>query len=432
MKDFKKYKTDISLPDFLINNFKFVPVKGSSFCYPKLKSLLTGQEIVIRLNKLGYYTYFDIHDDRIKGCSIFDFLQKELSYNGKVPDLYSIAEVLDNYIKEGKVVAPDNSKYYLSSNDCNIGLILKEVKPLEDRSFLYSRGLSDKTIDSSIFKGIFEGREYIKGGSKHVNIAIKLFNKQGVAGLSQRNAEFKGCLLSRFDSLAISKFEQHKPIDIFLLAESMIDAASHYQMFEERLQGKNIVYFSTEGSLTAGQLELFQSSVNFKQPENIVSLFDRDIAGQEYNLKLFGNLVLRGAGQDIKTEVLKNKTESTITLNITMPSDIAAIKEKIYGQRFFSKDITGDVKFSKGALASGVTLWEIVFPRTYENIDFFVNKLREFRLGSEKLFRDIPLTNDFNDDLRAKAGIHTKWAINKIGNKEVGIPLEEKKINLKK
>lgn len=419
--DFVKYKSQIALPDFLIDNFNFVPIEGSSFCYPKLKSRTTGQTVVVKMNQLGYYTYFDVHNDAIRGKSILDFLQKELSIGDKKPSLLAVAETLEHYIKSGKVLKPDCSKYYLTKSDNDLRLLLQEVKPLSDRSFLHARGIHDSTIDSETFKGVFMEREFVKDSSRHVNLIIKLFNKEGVAGLSQRNFEFKGCLLSRFDSLAISNFDPHRPIDIFMIGESMIDAASHFQMNRDRLKGLNVVYFSSEGSLASGQIELLQRSLDIKKPTNLVSIFDRDIPGQEFNLKLWSAIAIGNEGKDIHIEVIGNSKDGTEKINISMPYAVAEEKKKIFNERFFSESVCGKVQFSSAFNEQkDMEVWTIVFPKTYENIDAFINKIKVLRLPDAKIFRDVPLTNDFNDDLRAKLGIHKNWRIDIVDGKPQG------------
>lgn len=427
-KDYSKYKTEIALPDFLIDNYKFLPTRDSSFCSPKLKSQLTGQTIVIRMNSLGYYTYFDVHNDNIKGATILDFLKEEMSVNGKAPSLYAIADVLDNYIKSGKVLSPDRSKYYMSKCDWDINLLMKEIRPLSDRTFLHGRGISDQTIDSDIFREIFSEREFIKDGVIYLNTITKLFNSKGVSGVSQRNDHFKGCLMSRADSLAISNFDKNRPIDIYFLAESMIDCASHYQLNQTKLNGLNVVYFSSEGSLSMGQIKLFQQSLNFMNPENIISLCDRDIPGQEYNLKLFGNLVLNGRGDEIQTEVIRDLNEKNIILNLCMPESVLTKKMNEFGKAFFTDNIIGPVELQINKMKrSDLMNMKICFPRTYNNVDQFVIKLREFRLGKCNLLRQVPLTNDFNDDLRAKLGIHKEWKLENHDGREVGVPIIEKK-----
>lgn len=433
MVDFGKYKSQIALPDFLIDNFDFVPVDGSSFCYPKLMNRKTRQVIVVKMNSQGYYTYFDVHNDNIRGKSIFDFLQNELSVGDKKPSLLAVAKTLDHYIESGKVSKPDSSKYYLTKSDNDLTLLLKEIKPLSDRTFLHSRGIDDSTIDSDVFKGVFMEREFIKDSSRHMNLIIKLFNNKGLAGLSQRNFEFKGCLLSRFDSLASSNFDTKRPIDIVFLGESMLDAASHFQMNRERLKDLNIGYISSEGSLAVGQIELLQKALDNKKPENLVTIFDKDLAGQEFNLKLWSSISIGEGSKDIRVKIVGNGKEATETLNITMPSEVAQEKKKLFNEAFFSESISGKVNLStQHDPAQGTEEWTIVFPRTYENIDMFVNKIKAFRLPGAKLFRDVPLTNDFNDDLRARLGVHKNWKIEIVDGKEQGFFLGNPKKELKR
>ena len=63
MIDFDKYKTSISLPDFLKDVYGFTKDDGSSQNYPKFKRRETGEVLVVKKNHKGHYTYFNVHDD---------------------------------------------------------------------------------------------------------------------------------------------------------------------------------------------------------------------------------------------------------------------------------------------------------------------------------------------------------------------------------
>lgn len=84
-----------------------------------------------------------------------------------------------------------------------------------------------------------------------------MYNEQGVQAISQRSESFKGVIGGKYDCLALSAHDRSRPIDILYVGESIIDCISHYQLHHEK-SPRNLVYLSSEGTLTEGQMNLLQ------------------------------------------------------------------------------------------------------------------------------------------------------------------------------
>lgn len=112
-----------------------------------------------------------------------------------------------------------------------------------------------------------------------------MYNEQGVQAISQRSKSFKGVIGGKYDSLALSAHDRSRPIDILYVGESIIDCISHYQLHHEQTP-RNLVYLSSEGTLTEGQMNLLQVILE----RNYIGKsydFDNDRQGYKYTLWMY-------------------------------------------------------------------------------------------------------------------------------------------------
>lgn len=325
--DFKKIKAEISLPDFLLQlGWKFA--SGSSNSSPKMTN---GQQtIVIKKNKEGQYTYWNVHGEE-RGKSIVDFMQQHL-YNetGRLPTLREVGERLQSYIDNQDVILSTNSKYSVSNSkldNSQLSMLINQLKPYTG-NFLEQRGISRQAIDSPTFSNVFTSRTYAKDGRKYNNTCIKLINTEGFQGISQRGVReedhksFKGILGNKYGSIAVSNWDKSKPIDQIYIGESMIDCISHYEM-KNLNDTRNFLYISTEGNLTQGQMELIKKIIDHQGTKSISTIFDNDKNGYKYTLKLdrflkhepFDNI------ESMSTEELREKVNLLSNVELSINSD---------------------------------------------------------------------------------------------------------------
>ena len=136
-------------------------------------------------------------------------------------------------------------------------------------------------------------------------------NASGFQGISQRGYyengnSFKGIIGNKYGSLAVSNYDQSRPIDLILIGESMIDNVSHYQM-KLLNSNKNVVYVSTEGNITQGQIELIDFLLSHNNITDITNqlmyIFDNDLNGYKYAIKL--DTYLKKKNNRIRTSFIR-------------------------------------------------------------------------------------------------------------------------------
>lgn len=327
--DFKTLKTEISLPDFLLNlGWKFAP--GSSHASPKMTN---GQQtIIIKKNTKEEYTYWDPHGDT-SGKSIIDFMQQHMyEQSGKMPTLREVGEILQNYLNNNELVTTKDSKYVVNNATLTkdqVVTLFNQLKPYCD-DFLQKRGISEETLSSPIFSGTFYSRKYHNNGKIYNNTCIAMVNNNGIQGISQRgfreedNKSFKGFIGSKDGCIACSKYDKSRPIDLVYTGESMIDNASHFQI-KNLNSNKNILYVSTEGNMTQKQMELIKRIVDHNniKPENVIYIFDNDKQGYKYAIKLddFLNGKKPADIENMSIEQLKEKVSSLSNIDLPVSKD---------------------------------------------------------------------------------------------------------------
>ena len=315
--DFNQIKTTISLPEFLLE-LGWKIVEGSSNACPKMSN--GTHTIVIKRNSQNQYTYWDVHSDNVRGRSIMDLMQEHLfETTGKMPTLREVGEILQNYINTNRITTPEKSRYDVGSTSLRpdeLQFYLRQLQPYKG-NYLQKRGISKESIESPVFNNTFFIREVKNLGSVYRNICVKMYNEKGVEAISQRNETFKGIIGGKFDCLATSNHDKSRPIDILYIGESFIDCISHYQ--PRHLGSKlNLVYVSTEGTFTEGQMKLLRLILDKNQVKELRSIFDNDKQGYKYTLWLHRHFY--GAQTDVESlseQELRNKVHEL--KNVELP-----------------------------------------------------------------------------------------------------------------
>ena len=220
--DFDKLKREVSLPDFFLHlGWKFV--EGSSNSSPKLSN--GSQTVVIKKNKKDFYTYWDVHHDETRGKTIIDLMQQHIyDQTGKMPSLREVGEAIQNYVNNNEVILSQNSKYEVSNaalDSAQLAYLNNQLRPYNG-DFLQKRGISQETLSSPVFSGVFTSREYKKDGKVYNNTCVRLINQNGFQGISQRGIRaedgksFKGISGNKFDSIVVSRHDNTRPIDHIL------------------------------------------------------------------------------------------------------------------------------------------------------------------------------------------------------------------------
>lgn len=319
--DFNKLKTDISLPDFLLAlGWKFV--KGSSNSRPKMSD--GNHTIVIKKNPKGQYTYWDVHTSDVYGRSIIDLMRQHLFETaGEEATLREAAEAIVRFTMTNEIVLAGNSRYKVGECALTQAQIIDIIHQLEPYSgdYLQKRGISQEAISSREFSDTFYIRKYKKKKTEYRNVCVKMVDDTGLKGISQRNEEFKGVQGEKFGSLAFSHHDDSRPIDTLYIGESMVDCISHFQIRNLHTQD-NVLYASSEGTLTKGQLELLGKLIDRHKIQNVIGIFDNDENGYKYYIWLdnhFNNKKVET--EDLKEEELRKIAESLPNTDIPTLKD---------------------------------------------------------------------------------------------------------------
>lgn len=324
--DFNKLKTDISLPDFLLQlGWKFAP--GTTRTSPKMTNGIS--TVVIKKNSAGQYTYWDVHDESIRGKSIIDIMQQHIyEETGRIPTLREAGEALVKYVRSNEITVAQDSDYHVGGSgldDGQLSILNRQLRPYSG-TFLAKRGISKETLSSVTFSDVFFSRKFQKDGIIYNNTCIKLIDDKGFRGISQRSSgkdgrSFKGIQGNKYRSIAVSGYTTSKKIEHVYIGESMIDCASHYQL-RHSTDDSNILYISTEGNITEGQMELIKMLVDKQcggDRSHVTYIFDNDECGYKYAIKL-DRYLQDGTVPQTEGLTAKQLLEKARLLNIELPS----------------------------------------------------------------------------------------------------------------
>lgn len=415
MIDFNKYKSEISLPDFLINEYNFSPIKGSTKRHPKLQNPVDGQRIIVKKNPQGHYTFFDIDNDQVKGQSILDFVQQMKKREGLDLSLPQVAKILDEYILSGRGIDPDASKYVLENASLSTSQLISISRDLEPMSekvlpFFIKRGISPEVLEHPIFKGIVFQKEFLDENKVlHNNVVFKMLNFSGDLALSQRNDYFKGCLGDRSLTLATTNLLPGKKVEKIYFAESMLDAISHFSLNYNSLKNSSIGYVSSEGALSEQQILLYSKLLGVMNNCAFSIITDNDLKGQEFACKILAQLEISHidnvgvSSYDLSKatfHLTANKTDSLI--NVVTPLDYHISDITRHFKECFQKLNDADKGFSYKILPGKNVSFNLSFETSVGKWEKAFDFLAAFKYDQLKpeAIREKSVFKDFNDDLK--------------------------------
>lgn len=446
MKDFHLYKRIISLPDFLINNFDFKVMDGSSRNRPKISD---GISTLILKKKNEEYTYYDIHNDSNKG-SIFDFLMsKPELFDGKTPSLPEIANKLDEFIAEGQTIPPEFSVFTLNNPSITQDELSRNILSLAKEGstdFFKKRGISEKTFNHPNFKDYILFRKVTKDKT---DIAFIMYSSDSTKAISYRGyrdykeESFKGFKGPRSQCLATSKYNTKEPLHAILFSESMIDNMAHFEL-NKSLTTKNIAYVSSEGSVHENQIHLLQKSITLNSPEKFCILTDNDLYGLQSSAKILGALqiptvVLSGFKHNFSADNFLNLSKIEVPIVTKKASPTGSIKFNFapnfnhHSIREFLTEkinaINSDISNPKAHfsppnlnLENGANGFSISFPNDEVSWKKCNSLINEYKFSSNKFISlEFPKSKDYNQDLMNAKGLNISKDKPKFRDQELSI-----------
>jgi hypothetical protein len=424
-----KYKTEISLPDFLREVYGWTVEEGSTNKQPKLKSPAGDVQLVIKMNQKGHYTCWNTYesdpffnqDKRVQldekklkpGSSIIDVVQWEhQKRTGKLLTIPEVAEFLEDFLKNENLISQNSSfklERELITNEIEFTKLRTESLPLTETGYLESRGIIPEVLKEKVWDGVFCNVKFYSAAQRitFINTATRLVNATGIVGMSIRtNDGQKRIEGRRLDSLSSSRFDKTRPVDKLHVFESMIDAVSYYQLYYYlKNTTKNVQLISTEGAMTAPQLNTIQEVIHRNKVKQIELNLDNDIAGIMYTANIVGNLTHPEQKDNTleycrisKTEVNEDKIFCfDAKFKIDNQQDLKQKLDQYFPENVFNKYISPE-SWSIAYIDGVEGAFRIMFPEQKEILFEITENITSLRFGNIVEI-NLPKDKDYNLDL---------------------------------
>jgi len=299
-QELERFKERIDLVEYAQRQGYQIKAQGKRNDWQHLEN---GGEHIIVSRKDDKQVYFNPGDDRDKG-TIIDFVKTRQHKNlGEVRQ--HLREYLNEYPEPQKAYATALVPARLEGKPKEQGetateaeieeekrtRLISEVlgvkRGLTDRTYLYSRSLTDETLDSPAFQGRVFTTEKNEHGFR--NTAFPLYNEHGLASVEQKNTGYKNLLELPKDGIWVSHPTQGKgtPVERLVLNESAIDSMSYHQLKND---DKNTMYIATAGTVTERQTALIQRVIDKQNPQELILADDKDAGGRRFNINYLNDL----------------------------------------------------------------------------------------------------------------------------------------------
>ncbi len=417
--------------------------------YPDTKE--PEDRILVFKNKEGVYCFKSVDgSDLISNGSAIDLAQrrKNCSFGESI-------QALDKFITKNGLGASNIS---LSPFTVEMGDLDREIKsfnnilPLAKESENYltnDRCLATETINDEKFKGqILSSEHEIKipnseDTKKIINVAfplrgvrsleyyVELGDNSFAQAFDVRNRKFKSTEHQSLGSLWRSNFDPKKKIDAIYFGESPIDCMAHFELNKKNLEGKNILYMASTGSVQNSQLVMLQ--VPFSplkqdgtpspiQADKLVSIFDHDLSGAKHTAMMISSLNHNsfsnshtGLLADESVKILPSVKNKNNTASIIFLKE-GNLQDKIVFAQNFSKaldkvnaNLTYDshpdhqrFKCSVKDMPENKLFLEVTFHNSSYNFQLMNDFMIKEKFGKNmKFYQECSVLKDWNDDLKA-------------------------------
>lgn len=329
----------------------------------------------------------------------------------------------------------------------------------EAMEFLKSRGFEEREVFSDKFRNRIavslktetateNGKEVTR--VLHENVAFPMSGPNGIShalmgadgdtaqGFDVRNTAWKSGEHYKAGALWHSNFDPAKPIDTVYFTESPIDAMSHYVLNQEQLQGKNVLYTATGGSVGDAQILLLHKpfdGIKFKpdpdrdtvillKAKELKTLFDNDLQGGYHTCKTLAQVSVDtfsdsqgGLLKDAKVIPMtfpKQNSATVMMIAENMPAGEGAKWAQELGKQLQNLSGNSPYKSSQNErfrvqvpdISEGKAVVQVSFFNQQKNWQIFNKYLTEQRFGKgAKVAQEQPILKDWNDDLKAVRGL---------------------------
>ena len=414
-----RYKSDINLVTYLIDQ-GWQPIKGKhGRNWAALEEESTGRKITVhRVQETGHYAYKSFQDNHDRG-TIINMVSQQLNLDLGTRDGWNqlhahLSPMVGNVYNSHETIRPIGLKDIRQLDETTTARLLN-IEPLQQRNWLYSRHIDDKTIDAPEFKGQIVERPFeTKNGYTGINTAFPMRNMEHIVTLNTRNASHNMLVSPKHDSVWLSNVVPGvKPREI-VITENPIDALSHYQLNPPRQPGDRL-YVSTGGQPGGLQLPTLQKIIDTIKPERFILANDNDFSGIRFNIQYMGTLKLPNqpaqSWQAYMTEG-NQKTGNPNQLRLTLPKGVDSPPGKspeelaqriasVMNQGHIVEETKAKVKVGKTYL--GDTEITVDIPNNRPMLIRAENLTKEIRQTDNHFHVNRSVEKDFNDDLKIKA-----------------------------
>ncbi|AMJ64005.1 toprim domain-containing protein [Hymenobacter sp. PAMC 26628] len=427
--NFNQVKKDINLVDLVLtlgyqhNRAKSgADIEKGKFHTFDYKGKSGLDQVIIYKAPSGDYLYFNRADDRDKG-SVIDFLKHRIE-NPRIDGITAApgkniwASVIENAKRFLNLPAAERHTSHqlqqrtepVQRGDSYVPDFLRLTTPLTDTAYLNARGLSPETLASPLFAGRIlnhvhtgvskDGRAY-----KFVNTAFPQLYKDSIVGLEIKANGFKGQAADSLNSSALWLSNTNSRTTTLVVAESAIDALSHYQL----KQPTNALYASTSGQLTDNKVTEIKHLVENHNLKTVKLALDNNLEGHVFDTRLIVGLARPATPMGI---VRTLPGLLTVAIHSVQDEPISKLhrEAKAYNQRVTDeyRKVAGPEGPASPTLEAelikagrvGDHSYQFHVPKRLETLAFFNQALINVFPMVAKLELDKSRANDWNDELK--------------------------------
>lgn len=379
-------------------------------------------QVIVYKASSGDYLYFNRADDRDKG-SVIDFLKNRIEHP-RIAGVQASAgksvwgSVIDNARRFLQVPATQRpvspvlqqTMAPVQRGDQYVPDFLLKTAPLTDTRYLNARGLTNETLTNDCFAGrilnhVHEGTGKNGQPYKFVNTAFPQLYKDKIVGLEIKAQGFRGQAADSLNSSALWLSGIGAKTNTLVVAESAIDALSHYQLKKPN----NTLYASTSGQLTDNKVAEIRRLITNHNLKTVKAAFDNDVEGHVFDTRLITGLA------HVSTPMRVERTLPGV-LTVSIHSEQQPYFDQLYQDtRAYNQQIVDGYYQVAGTQAPGNSTLEselilaskqadnhylFHLPKRMETLAFFNRALIQAYPMSVKVELEKSRSTDWNDQLQ--------------------------------
>ncbi|WP_400194216.1 toprim domain-containing protein [Hymenobacter sp. B81] len=330
---FQQIKERVELPE-LLTHYGYTLKKGESLGRGKWHVFEGDDTLVVFKGRGNDWMYFNSQDDHDKG-SVIDWMKNRVN-SGRIAGIepqpgrnvwQTVNELFRAYLKLPEQERPKLELPPLSETapgERFQSIYTQNCRPLEDTTYLESRGIHKATLQQPQFAGRILNQLHTvqKEGmlaKTFVNTAFPAYHEGRVVGLELKGEGYKGQAPDSefFRSLWLSNLPESRASHM-VVAESALDALSYAQLHP----GEKALYASTAGILTQNKVFEMKRVLGEECICGVKAAFDNDTQGHHYDTRLLAGMA---SEQNPMKVVREHKHLLTVEITATNPAGVQAL-----------------------------------------------------------------------------------------------------------